>query len=129
MHVILGVVAKRAPNKNANINTKKVQLDSLNRPRSIPLKMTRVGIELRSGFPIFEPRNASSHAHLIWFPFWEHVSPLLVQQAHHFALRLRVAHFAGGLALAGMYYTNIYLGYETLFGSPGAGPGTRFSRV
>jgi len=91
--------------------------------------MTRFGIELRSGFPIFEPRNASSHARLIWFPFWERASSLLVPRAHRFASRLRVAHFAGGLALAGMYYTNIYLGYETLFGSPGAGPGTRSSGV
>jgi len=33
------------------------------------------------------------------------------------------------LALAGKYYTNIRLGDETLFGSPGAGAGTYSSRV
>jgi len=54
---------------------------------------------------------------------------LTTRAAHHFASRLRVAHFPGDLALAGMYYTNICLGSETLFGSPGAGLDTRFSGV
>ena len=55
-----------------------------------------------------------------WFvPLW----------AHHFTLRLGVARFAWGLALAGKCYTNIHLGDETIFGSPGAGAGTYSSRV
>jgi len=33
-----------------------------------------------------------------------------------------------GLPLAGKYYTNIYLGYVTTLGSPGAVPGTLSSR-
>ena len=36
---------------------------------------------------------------------------------------------AGGSALIGICYTNIYLEYETLFGSPGVGPVTCLSRV
>jgi len=35
----------------------------------------------------------------------------------------------GALALIGIYYTNIYLGYETLLESPGAVPGTLSSWV
>jgi len=38
---------------------KKIQLDSLNKPQSIPLKMTRFRVELSPGTPIFELRNAS----------------------------------------------------------------------
>jgi len=66
---------------------------------------------------------------LIEFPFWESAAPPARDQAHPFASRLGTTQLAGGLAIVGMYDTNIYLGYETLFWSPGAGPGTCSSRV
>ena len=46
----------------------------------------------------------------------------LLASGSPFALRLVASQFTGGLASMGVYSTNIYLGYETLFGSPGAGP-------
>jgi hypothetical protein len=68
------------------------------------------------------------HARLIQFPFWEHAASPARTWAGPFASRLGATQLTGGLALVGMYDTNICLVYETLFGSLGAGPGTRFSR-
>ena len=50
--------------------------------------------------------------------------PLLAPGLAPFALRLGATQWTRGLALTGMYCTNTYLGYKTLFGSPGTCPGT-----
>lgn len=44
------------------------------------------------------------------------------RREHPFALRLDTSQLTEGLALVGIYSANVYLGYETIFGSPGAGP-------
>jgi len=49
--------------------------------------------------------------------------------AHLFASRLVATESIRGLALIRVCHTNIYLGYETYFGSPGARLGTLSSRV
>ena len=69
------------------------------------------------------------HARLIEFPFWECTASPTHAWVHPFASRLGATQSTRALALIGTYYTNIHLGYETLFGSPGAVPGTLSSRV
>jgi len=78
----------------------------------------------------FPSRALPAHtARLIGFPFWESAASPARAPAHPFALRLGATQLIGALALIGIYYTNIYLGYETLLESPGAVPGTLSSRV
>lgn len=82
----------------------------------------------------------AQHARLIGSPFWEYAALPTRARVHlgwiptstsalQFALRLGATQLAGDLTLVGVYYTNIYQGHETGFGSPGAGPGTRSSLV
>ena len=106
------------------IKRKKVPSRAGSQPLSIPLSAARNGCELSWKCSIFERSIASlprapDRVYFSFVPLW----------AHCFTLRLGIAHFAWGLALAGRYYTNIHLGDGILFGSPGAGTGTYSSRV
>ena len=98
-------------------------------PLSIPLNAAQNGCVLSWHCLIFERSIASSPRAPDQVSILGTRVSFLVPPAHRLTSRLRVGHFAVGLALACMYYTNVYLGYETLLGSSGTGPGTRSSRV
>jgi len=85
---------------------------------------------IRIGNVRFSNGGLPAHrSRLIGFPFWEHAASPASVLVRPFALRLEATELTRGLALTGMYYTNMPLGYETLFGSPGACQGTCSSRV
>ena len=129
INVILLASPKRVPSGNCEIKIEKVPPPARSQLQSIPLNATRNGRELGWQCPIFERTLPAHHARLIGFPFWECAASPTHAWVHPFASRLGATQLTRALALIGMYYTNIHLGYETLFGSPGAVPGTLSSRV
>ena len=87
-------------------------------------KLTRFGLAMLD----FRRSIASSPRAPDRVSFREQASSPPPALAHPFALRLGATQFTGGSVLVGAYYTNIYLGYETIFESPGAVTGTLSSR-
>ena len=95
-------------------------------PRPIPLNTARNGRDLEWQCLIFERCIASSPCVPDQVSFLgTRVLPAL---AHPFASRFGATQFTRCPALVGAYYTNVYLGYETIFESPGVVPGTLSSR-
>ena len=99
-------------------------------PISILPNATRNGCELSWQCSIFERSIASSPRASDRISFSGSLSfPPLRSWARAFASRLAATESARGLALMGIICTNIYLGYEIHFGSPGEGLCTRSSWV
>jgi len=110
--------------KICEIKLKKVPSYVNRQPLLIPLNAAQNGCGLSWQCLIFKWSIASSPRTPNRISILGTRVSFLVPPAHRFTSRLRVGHFAVGLALACMYYTNVYLGYETLLGSSGMGPGT-----
>jgi len=125
-YLSIGLFGTR-PYRNLRNKNLKVPPHVRRQPQSIPLNAAQNGCELGWQCSIYERSIASSPR----AP--DRVSFLgtrgLPTLAHPFALRLGATQLTGGLALVDMRYTDIYLGYELLFRSPGAGPDTLSSRV
>jgi len=121
-NTFLLVGSERVAIEICEIKSEKSTIPASRQPRSIPPNAARNGHDLDWQCLIFDGALPAHRARLIGFPFREHASSPPPALAHPFASRLGATQFTGGSVLVGAYYTNIYLGYETIFESPGAVP-------
>ena len=111
------------------IKTEKDTTPACHQPQSIPLNAARNRCELSEQCSISEQSTASSHRAPDRVSFLGMSGSPACTPAHPSASRLGATQLVRAFALIGKYYTNIFLGYESLFESPGVVLGTLSSRV
>jgi hypothetical protein len=99
-------------------NTIPCKISTTVNPTKHNVKQTRIELIILDFHPGLNQALLAYGRHPITFPFWEY-SPLVLPPGSPFALQLWAMQVNRGLALTGMYFTDVYLGSETTLGRQG----------